>query len=54
MVVRIVVSTDVRNFCWSAFNFDLSLIGSNEVDSKRQKRSNSVCSKFLVELNKIL
>ena len=54
MVVRIVVSADIQKFCRSSLNFDLHLIGINEVSPKHQKSKNSVCSKLLIGLNKIL
>ena len=47
MLVRIVVSTNIRDFCQFVLNFDLSSMRINEFSFKSQKTKNSICSKLL-------
>ena len=47
VVVRIVVSTNIRNFCQSVLNFDLRPMRVDEFSFKSQKTNNSVCLKLL-------
>ena len=47
VVVRILVSTNNRDFCQSVLNFDLRPMRVNAFSFKSQKTKTSVCSKLL-------